>query len=155
MPERQGRGPIPALAIGQGNPSPKQSGPSARLIGLPFTRCRWVRLAPNMGNSERPVAGFFPIAPRGRVAVHPRPNGVIRRLHRRTAGALPETFTRCGRNAAKKNGHESRRWRLNRFTPIVGRCPTLGSCPAFGAAESSQGGKDPFPAFDQSPTKIL
>ena len=68
----------------------KQSGPTARLIGLSFTRCRWVRLAPNMGNSERPVAGFFPIAPRGRVAVHPR------------AGALPETFTRCGRNAAKK-----------------------------------------------------
>ena len=39
MPKRQGRGPIPALAIGQGNPSPKQLGPTARLIGtIPFNR---------------------------------------------------------------------------------------------------------------------
>jgi hypothetical protein len=90
MPKRQGRGPIPALAIGQGNPSNKTIraiGPAHRPLihtmplGAPRAR---------HGEFRAAHGRIFPIAPRGRVAVRPR------------AGALPETFTRGGRNAAIK-----------------------------------------------------
>jgi hypothetical protein len=68
-----------------------------------------------------------------------RPRKPIAKTTRANGPAHPQQWTRCSRNAAKKPGHESRRWRWNSFAPIVGRCPTLGYWRAFGAEESSAG----------------